>query len=89
MFATLACVVLGVYSMARGLGTVLAVIAFFAWIRTVVNVDSQKADGGEFTLSDKLVIFLRKFASTVLLAVVVMIACAIALFIACLVMLGR
>src|SRR5215203_1674278 len=45
MFVTLLCVVLGVFTIAPGLGVPLAVVAFITWLRTVSVVKSRAESG--------------------------------------------
>ncbi|HEX3600340.1 MAG TPA: hypothetical protein VHU84_09380 [Lacipirellulaceae bacterium] len=89
MFVTLICVVLGVLTFARGLGVVIAFVAFVAWLRTAVNVRKRFANNEMLTTSDKLLIFFRSAASTFLLIGAVLVACVVMFFIACLVMIGN
>jgi hypothetical protein len=59
MFVTLVCVVLGVFTIARGLGVPLAVVAFFTWLRTVSVAKSRALKGSSLPLSETILIFVR------------------------------
>ncbi len=89
MFVTLLCVVLGVLTIARGLGVIVAFIAFIAWLRTAVNVQRRSANNEILTTGDKVLMFFRSAVSTFLIVGAVLVACVVMLFIACLAMIGN
>jgi len=88
MFVTLVCVILGVMTIARGLGFVLAFVAFIAWLRTVVAVKKRASAHQEVTGTDKVLLFFRSVATTVAIIGLVIVACVATLFIACWAMIG-
>jgi hypothetical protein len=85
MFATLACVVLGVFSIAPGLGIPLGVIALIAWARTVSVLRAEKdgTDGASMVL-----VFLRSVGFAITVLVMVAVGTFAAFFIICLGALG-
>jgi hypothetical protein len=88
MFVTLICVVLGVLTIAPGLGVIVGFISFIAWLRTAVNVRRRSANNEMLTAGDKVLMFFRSAVSTFLIVGAVLVACVVMLFIACLVMIG-
>jgi hypothetical protein len=88
MFVTLVCVILGVMTIARGLGIVLAFVAFVAWLRTVVAVQKRASAHKEVTSTDKVLLFFRSVATTIAIIGLVLVACVATLFIACWAMIG-
>jgi len=85
MFVTLVCVILGVISIAPGLGVPLAFIAFVAWLRTVVRVQLQLKKQPELTTAGKVLMFFQSVAVTMVVLFLVVLAGAAALFIICIV----
>jgi hypothetical protein len=85
MFVTLVCVVLGVYSIAPGLGIPLGVIALIAWARTVSVLREEKdgTDGANMVL-----VFLRSVGFAITVLVMVAVGTFAAFFIICLAALG-
>src|SRR4051794_38170416 len=67
MLITLVCVVLGVFTIAPGLGVPLAVVAFATWVRTASLVRWRRATSGSSPTSvEVILIFLRSVAFTLL-----------------------
>jgi|SRR4051794_30975508 hypothetical protein len=89
MFATLICVVFGVLTIAPGLGITLGFIAFVAWVRTVVKVQKRSANRQVVTTTTKVLLFIQSVVLTFLILGLVLVACVVTLFIACIVMLGK
>jgi hypothetical protein len=88
MFVTLVCVILGVMTIAPGLGFVLAFVALIAWLRTVVAVKKRAAAHHGVTGADKVLLFFRSVATTIAIIGLVLVACFATLFIACWAMIG-
>jgi hypothetical protein len=71
MFITLVCVVLGVFTIAPGLGVPLAIVAFITWLRTVSVVKWRESTGSALTSSEIIFIFVRSVAFTFLILMLV------------------
>jgi hypothetical protein len=80
LFMTLACVVLGVISIAPGLGVPLAIVAFFAWLRTSDVVRRRAEQGSAASATAKIELFLRSFGFIVALLALISVASGAALF---------
>jgi hypothetical protein len=75
MLVTLICVVLGVFTIAPGLGVPLAVVAFATWLRTASLVRWRRATSGSSpTSAEVILIFLRSVAFTLLILALVGVA---------------
>jgi hypothetical protein len=74
MCVTLVCVVLGVFTIAPGLGVPLAIVAFITWLRTVSVVKSRAASGAPLTSGNIVLMFVRSVAFTLLLLMLVGVA---------------
>jgi hypothetical protein len=83
MFVTLLCVVLGMSTIAPGVGIPLGIMLLVVWLRTAAVARRRAARGLAITRAEKLQLFLASFGSTLsLLAVVCLAGCA-AFFAAC------
>lgn len=83
MFVTLLCVVLGVSTIAPGIGIPLGIVLLVVWLRTAAVARRRMARGLTVTRSEKLHLFLESIATTLgLLAVICLAGCA-AFFAAC------
>jgi hypothetical protein len=82
LFVTLACVALGVITIAPGIGAPLAVVAFFCWLRTVDVVHVRATRGLTATSRDKVRMFLRSFFSSILVLTLIGVVGGAALFLA-------
>ncbi len=74
MFVTLVCVVLGVFTIAPGLGVPLAIVTFVTWLRTVSVVKWRACTGSSLTSTEIILIFMRSVAFTLLILVLVGVA---------------
>jgi hypothetical protein len=88
LMMTLACVVLGVFSIAPGLGVPLGVIAFLAWMRTFHVVRARAIRGDEVTANEKIGLFVWSFGNTLVLLTMIIVAAGAAFFTACTTMLA-
>jgi hypothetical protein len=80
MFMTLACVSLGVISVAPGLGVPLAIISLIVWARTADMVKLRDLQGTPTTSIEKVLFFLRSFTFAVAMVVLVCVTGGAALF---------
>jgi hypothetical protein len=77
MFVTLLCVVLGVSTIAPGIGIPLGIVFIVVWLRTVAVARHRQQSGLEVTRSEKLQLFLGSFgAALALIAVTCVAGCA-------------
>jgi hypothetical protein len=77
MFVTLAAVVMGVSSIAPGVGIPLGIVLLVVWLRTTAVAKRRRALGHAVTREEKLHLFLASFGATVgLLAVTCFAGCA-------------
>jgi hypothetical protein len=77
MFVTLAAVVMGVSSIAPGVGIPLGIVLLVVWLRTTLVAKRRRARGHAVTREEKLHLFLASFGATVgLLAVTCFAGCA-------------
>jgi hypothetical protein len=83
MFVTLVCVVLGVFTIAPGLGVPLSVVAFVTWLRTVSVVKWRASTGTSLSSAEIILIFVRSVAFTLLILVLVGVAAVAAFAAAC------
>jgi hypothetical protein len=67
MFMTLVSVTLGMIALAPGIGVPLAVIAFFTWLRTVAVVRRRATKGAATGASERVLLFVNAFLSTIAL----------------------
>ena len=75
MFVTLLCVVLGVFTIAPGLGVPLAIVAFVTWLRTVSVVKSRAVNRLVVDVREyQFLIFVRSVAFTLLVLALVGVA---------------
>jgi hypothetical protein len=74
MFVTLICVVLGVFTIAPGLGVPLGIVAFVTWLRTVSVVKWRASTGSSLTSAEIVLIFVRSVAFTLLVLALVGVA---------------
>jgi hypothetical protein len=74
MFVTLICVVLGVFTIAPGLGVPLAIVAFVTWLRTVSVVKWRASTGSSLTSAEIILVFVRSVAFTLLVLALVGVA---------------
>src|SRR3954471_23019093 len=74
MCVTLVCVVLGVFTIAPGLGVPLAIVALITWLRTVSVVKSRAASGAPLTSGNIVLMFVRSVAFTMLVLMLVGVA---------------
>lgn len=92
LFMTLACVVLGVITIAPGWGIPLGCVAFFAWVRTIQMVNRHAEAGATVTTGQKVELFVSSLASavasTLLVLLMIAVAGTVALFAACFAMLN-
>jgi hypothetical protein len=84
MFVTLMCVVLGVSTIAPGIGIPFGVILLVVWLRTAAVAQRRRQRGMTVTRSDMLDAFFRSAAMAVILLIVTCVAGCAAFFAACL-----
>jgi hypothetical protein len=85
---TLVCVVLGVSTIAPGIGVPLAVLLFAAWLRTAAVARHRLARGLSLTKPERIQLFLASFGVTVSLIGVVFVAGMAAFWAACFACMG-
>jgi hypothetical protein len=71
MLVTLVCVLLGVFTIAPGLGVPLAIVAFVTWLRTVSVVKWRATTGRPLTSGEVIFVFVRSVAFTLLILMLV------------------
>jgi hypothetical protein len=74
MLVTLVCVVLGVFTIAPGIGVPLAIVAAITWLRTVSVVKSRASTGSPLSSADIILVFLRSIALTFVILILVGVA---------------
>jgi hypothetical protein len=74
MFVTLVCVVLGVSTIAPGVGIPLAVLFFAAWFRTAAVARQRAARGLELNQAQRIQVFFASFGVTLTLISLVALA---------------
>jgi hypothetical protein len=85
LFVTLACVVVGVMTIAPGLAIPLAIVAFFAWARTVGEIRSAKNASAQ---PNTALVFLQSIAFVLTLLTLIAIGTFAAFFVVCLTAVG-
>lgn len=83
LFVTLAAVVMGVITIAPGLGVPLAVVAFVVWVRTATTVEELRKRGKAKTAGEKTLMFLASFGMAVATLFLIAVAGCAALCSAC------
>jgi hypothetical protein len=87
LFVALLAVVVGVWSIAPGIGIPLGILLLAAWTRTVAVVERRAAKSSDVTRRERIVIFLQSMASSAVLLILITVvggaALATAMFTAC------
>jgi hypothetical protein len=83
MFVTLLCVVLGVSTIAPGVGIPLGIVLLIVWLRTAAVARQRAARGLTVTGAEKLQLFLQSIGTTLALLAVICVAGCAAFFAAC------
>jgi hypothetical protein len=88
MLFTLACVVWGVLTIARGLAIPLGIIAFIAWMRTVSTAKQKIGSSKKPTSVEVALIFIRSVGFVLLVLALLALAAVAAFFVMCLAAMG-
>ena len=88
MFVTLAAVVMGVSSIAPGVGIPLGIVLLVVWLRTTLVAKHRRAHGQVVTREEKLHLFLASFGATLAMLTVTCIAGCGAFIAACFACMG-
>jgi hypothetical protein len=83
MLVTLVAVVLGVCSIAPGIGVPLGIVMLIVWLRTTAVVKVRQSRGKATTLSEKAQLFAQSFAVLIGLIILTQVALVAAAFGAC------
>jgi hypothetical protein len=83
MFVTLLCVVLGVSTIAPGLGIPFGIVMLVAWLRTAAVARRRAAHGFAVTRLERLQLFISSVSTTIVLLVLICVAGCAALVAAC------
>jgi hypothetical protein len=88
MCVTLACVVLGLVTIAPGFGIPLGVIAFIAWMRTISKDNWQAEDHAPSSAPEVLLTFIRSVGLVLLVLGLIALAAFALFFVMCLAAFG-